>query len=183
MFMRTLVSAMLAWGCAAHAATLPTDGQWAAFDVAYDLSGTLGWIDIATGAPLTFTFTVPNGSLGLLTVVDGGFAGDVFQVTSGAVTLGATSVATNSYPSNVYLDFDAALADARYSRRTFTLPGGSYTIGGLLLTSALDGNGMALDTTVGGIRLALAPVPEAGTAATLLAGLGLLACVRRARWS
>lgn len=164
----------------AHAASLSADGQWAAFDVAFDLSGHLGWIDIADGSALSFTFTVPNGSLGRLTVVDGGFAGDRFTVTrSGGAALGDTSVSVGSYPASVGLDFDAALADSRYSRGVFSLGAGVYSVSGRLIASALGGDGSALNSTVGGINLTLSPVPEPATAALLLGGLGLVAAALR----
>lgn len=165
----------------AQAAPLAADGQWATFDVAFDLSGNLGWIDIADGSALSFTFSVSPGSVATLTVVDGGFAGDRFQLSNNGAAFGSTSAAVNSYPANVYLDFDAALATASYSRGGFTLGAGNHRIGGSLLASAIDNTGAALNSTVGGIRLTVTAVPEAATAASLFAGLGLLAVALRRR--
>lgn len=180
MIRRVLLAAGLGvLAASAGAAVLPPDAQWATFDVAYDLSGTLGWIDIETGDALSFSFTVPADFVGTLTVVDGGFAGDRFTVTNGAGVLGDTSAAVNSYPASVVLDFDAALADPDYSRAVFALGAGTYSISGSLLQSALGPDGIELDTTVGGIRLALSPVPEMPAAALLAAGLAVLATLRR----
>jgi PEP-CTERM motif len=184
MFARSLLVALAALGGAAQAATLSADGQWAVFDVAQDLSGTLGWIDITDGSALSFDFTIAAGSYGILTVVDGGFAGDRFNVSNGPNQgLGMTSEAINSYPANVFLDFEAALADPRYSRGVFTLGSGTYSITGGLLTSALDDTQTALNSTVGGIRLEVSPVPEPATVASMLAGLGVLAGALRRRRS
>ncbi len=182
MIVRTVLALAAAFGSTAHAATLAADGQWATFDVAIDLSGNLGWIDIADGMPLAFSFTIAEGSFGTLTVVDGGFAGDRFEVSNGpAQVLGTTSAAVNSYPANIFLDFDAAMANLGYSRGVFTLASGSYTVSGRLITSALDDMQAALNSTVGGIRLEVSPIPEPATVASMLAGLGLLAGALRRR--
>ena len=165
----------------AHAVALPANGQWLPFDVAFDLSGNLNWLNINDGSALSFSFNVPAGQVGKLTVVDGGFAGDRFAVTANpGVALGTTSAAVNSYPSNVYLDFDAAMANPSYSRNVFTLTPGTYNISGSLLSSALDDSGTALNTTVGGIQLTLAAVPEPSTALSFFVGLvALVAGLRR----
>ena len=159
----------------AGAVTLPPDGQWNAFDVD-SLSASSGgteWIDIGNGQSLHFTFDVGAGLLGNLTVVDAGFAGDSFKVYNGAQLLGATSTPTDSYPSAVGTDFDAALADPAYSRRSFQLVAGHYDITGVLDRSALIG-GVAYNATVGAIRLSVSAVPEPANAALLLAGLALV---------
>lgn len=165
----------------AHAATLPADGQWRPFDVAFDLSGNLGWIDITDGSALSFAFVIPSGFVGTLTVVDAGFAGDRFQVSNGGSGLGVTGAAVNSYPDSIGLDFDAAMASVGYSRATFSLPAGNYDISGVLGTSALDDSGAAINSTVGGVRLTVSPVPEPATWLSMVAGLGLVALRRRTR--
>jgi hypothetical protein len=182
MLARTFLAAALALSGAAHAAPLAADGRWAPFDVALDLSGTLGWINIEDGSALSFDFTIPAGSVGTLTVVDGGFAGDRFEVSNGAsAVLGTSSVAVNSYPANVYLDFDAALANPHYSRSVFTLGSGSYAISGRLVLSALDDTLAPLNSTVGGIKLVVSAVPEPASLASMLLGLGLVAGALRRR--
>ena len=168
----------------AHAAPLAADGQWNTFDIdsGSATSGGVEWIDIASGAALNFTFTIANGYYGKLTVADAGFAGDSFKVYNGAHLIGSTSAPTDSYPTSIGLDFDAALANPIYSRGAFNLSAGSYSINGKLDRSALLG-GVAYDATVGGLKLEVSPVPEPATAASLLAGLGLLAFGLRRRQS
>lgn len=171
--------AALAWP-AAQAAALPGDGSWVAFDVdaLSAASGGLEWIDIGTGAALSFDFAIAAGAVGTLTVVDAGFAGDRFQVYDGNALLGATSAAQDSFPDSLGLDFDAALADARYSRGSWTLGPGTYSISGLLLDSVVV-DGVPLDATVGGIRLSVSPIPEPAPLTMLVAGLALVAFARR----
>ena len=173
----------------AHAApldaTCQSNCQWNTFDIdsSSATSGGVEWIDIASGAALNFTFTIANGFYGKLTVADAGFAGDSFKVYNGTHLIGSTSAPTDSYPTSIGLDFDAALTDSAYSRGTFNLSAGSYSINGKLDRSALDDGGAALNATVGGLKLEVSPVPEPATAASLLAGLGLLAFGLRRRQS
>jgi len=182
---RSFAAALLALTAAAQAQaiSLVADGQWASFDVASDLSGNLGWIDLDSAEALSFSFTVPAGHVATLTVVDAGFAGDRYTVLDQGVVLGVTSAAVDSYPGNAYLDFGAALADTGYSRGVFLLAAGSHDIGGWMSRSALDDAGLALDSSVGGIRLTVSPVPEPATLVSMLAGLALigLALKRRTR--
>jgi PEP-CTERM motif len=162
---------------------LAGDGAWSVFDIAQDLSaaGDLRWIDITDGSLLNFTFTVAAGTIGTLTVVDAGFAGDTFNLFVNGSALGSTGAALNNYPVSIGLDFDAALANSDYSRGVFTFTAGSYTLGGALAQSAFDDTGTALNTTVGGLRLTVSPVPEPSTIALMLCGLGLLGVVARRR--
>jgi PEP-CTERM motif len=168
----------------ASAIPLAADGEWSTFDVddQASASGDLEWIDIFDdGAALSFDFSIAAGFYGTLTVVDGGFAGDRFLVTNGNDILGKTSSPGTSMPDSVGLDFDAALADPRYSNASFTLGAGTYSVGGYLIRSATFA-GVPLNTTVGAVRLTVSPVPEPATALSLLAGLGLFGFLRaRAR--
>jgi len=157
---------------------LTADGLWHTFDVdaLTASSGGLNWIDLDDGSALSFQ--INNTAPLLLTIVDGGFAGDVFEVRDNAGVLGATSAATNTYPISIGLDFDAALLDSSYSHGRFLLLPGSHTLTGSLLTSAVADFG-ALDATVGGLMLQA--VPEPAHYAMLLAGLGLLSFAARRR--
>jgi hypothetical protein len=184
---RALAAAMAFAACAAAQATvvgLSTDGSWSGFDVVDPALGLgnndLGWIDLNDGSTLSFTFTVPTGAFGVLTVVDTGFSGDTFSVSSNGSLLGTTSSAVNSYPVAIgQADFDIALADSRYSRAVYTLDPGSYTITGALSVSALDDSLSPLNSTSGGLNVTL--VPEPATALSLLAGLGALSLALRRR--
>ena len=141
------------------------------------------WID-DSGELLAFTFSIGAGSSGTLTVVDAGFAGDVFAVRNFATLLGSTSavpVGTFGASNNIGTDFDAALADPTFSRGTFLLGPGDYSIAGTLTQSVLL-DGIALDATAGAVRLAIAaPIPEPSSLALMLAGLATAGAVARRR--
>jgi len=116
-------------------------------------------------------------------VVDGGFAGDSFTLTNFGALFGATSAVaptTVDTAAEFGYDFDAALADARFSNGSFTLGAGSYRIGGALAQS-VSFDGAPLNSTVGALRLVVSAVPEPGSVALLFAGLGLMASVARRR--
>ncbi|ATG91631.1 VPLPA-CTERM sorting domain-containing protein [Methylomonas koyamae] len=173
-----LLSAALCAALSANAgaATLAADGQWHAFDIDETSSASAGleWIDL-DGNASSFDFSLTGSAI--LRIVDGGFAGDRFDVFNGNLLLGQTSAATNNYPESLGLDFDAAFADGRYSRGVFLLGPGSYRISGLLSLSALDDNAGALNATVGAISLTAVPLPAA--AWMYLAGTGLLGLTAR----
>lgn len=185
MFTRSIAAAgLLAAAGFAHATTVDTGfDSWQVFDVADVLAadGGLGWIDVNDGSALSFTFTVPTGSVGRLTVVDAGFAGDRFDVSVNGSPLAATSAAVDSYPDSIGLDFDAALADPRFSRGVYQLSAGHYTVTGALLSSALDDTGSPINATVGGLMVGVSPVPEPQTWALMAAGAGLLGLLVRRR--
>ena len=181
-----LAAFSLAAACAlpAHAGdvALAADSQWSAFAVDGALEPSLSWI-ADSGSPLAFDFSIANGFVGTLTIVDAVFNGDTFKVTNFGSPLGSTSsvpLADYASATDHGLDFDAALADSSFSRAVFTLGAGSYRIGGFLDQSLLL-DGQRLDATAGALRLSVAPVPEPSTYAILLAGFGVVGLIARRR--
>jgi hypothetical protein len=188
MKIRSLVAAALfactAFSQAQAATALPGDGSWAGFEVDNLLasSGGVEWIDL-NGQALSFSFTIAAGQQGVLNIVDAGLAGDTFQVFNGAALLGSTSaVAVASYDAAapIVVDFDAAWADSTYSRASYTLSAGSYSITGLLDQSVLL-DGSPLNATLGGAQLLVSAVPEPTSLVLMFAGLGALVARRRSR--
>ena len=155
-----VIAALLSALCAqAEASTLSADGAWNAFDVDSSVSnsGNLEWIDLDNNA-LSFDFTLSESAY--LKVVDGGFAGDRFNVFDNGVLLDQTSVASNTFPASIGLDFDAAYASPLYSRGLFWLGAGRHSITGLLSQSALNGT-TPINATVGAVSLTAVPLPAA----------------------
>jgi len=175
-----LIVALMSALCvqAEAAVSLNADGAWNVFDVdnALSTSGNLDWIDLDSNT-LSFDFTLTGSAY--LKVVDGGFAGDRFNVFDNGNLLGQTSVAVNTYPASVGLDFDAAFADANFSRGVFLLGAGSHSITGLLSQSALDNASTAINATVGAVSLTAVPLPAA--AWLYLTGTALMGFVSRRR--
>jgi len=171
---------------AAHATTVAIagDGSWNEFtvdNVRAPAFGT-GWIDAADGSALDFTFTIGAGQHGMLTVVDAGFAGDTFTITSNGSILGSTAaVPAGDVDGPLEFDFGAALANPSYSHGTFMLGAGTYSIGGSLLQSVLDVDGTPLDATNGALRLSVSAVAEPADAALMFAGLAALGLFARRR--
>ena len=176
-----VLTAIMALACAATASaetiSIAADNTWHAFDVDEFMSqsGALEWIGLDDGSALTFSLTTATETL--LTVVDGGFAGDRFQVFDQGNLLGATSVVASLASTSVGLNFDAALANSNYSFATYLLAAGTHTITGLLSQSAIDGAGSPFNATVGGLRVT--PVPLPGALLMFLSGTGLLGFMRR----
>lgn len=182
MLKKSIVAAalLLALCSQAQAATLIADGAWNAFDVDELTSASTGleWIDL-DGNALSFDFTLTESAY--LKVVDAGFAGDRFNVYDNGNLLDQTSVAVNTYPASVGLDFDQAFANSDYSRGVFLLSAGSHSITGLLSQSALDDSSSLINATVGAVSLTAVPLPAA--AWLYLTGTALMGLVSRRRKS
>ena len=178
-------SAVFAAPASATVFNLAADSQWHTFDVddMVSASGGLEWIDAQIdtgynndGSALHFVFNVAGQAI--LTIVDGGFAGDRFQIFNNGEVLGLTSASTDSYPDSVGTNFDAALEDSRYSQAVYVLNAGQYDITGVLNTSA-SAEGTLLNTTIGAVSLTAVPVP--GALGLFAIGSALLAGVSRRR--
>jgi hypothetical protein len=172
-----LAAVLLAALCSqAQAATLIADGAWNAFDVddLTSASGNLEWIDL-DGNALSFDFTLTESAY--LKVVDGGFAGDRFNVYDNGVLLDQTSVVANTYPASVGLNFDTAFISDIFSKGLFLLGAGSHSITGLLSQSALDDSNLPINATVGAVSLTAVPLPAA--AWLYLTGTALMGFVSR----
>ncbi len=175
-----LAAAMLsAIGAQVEAATLVADGAWNTFDVdeLTSASENLEWIDLIDGKALSFDFSLSSPAY--LNVVDGGFAGDRFNVFDNRNLLDQTSVAVNTYPSSIGLDFDSAFADSNYSQGVYLLGAGSHSITGVLSQSATDEDNNPFNATVGAVSLTAVPLPAA--AWLYLTGSALIGVVSRRR--
>lgn len=181
-------AAVSAVPAAATTINLAGDGTWQTFNVSDidALSGGLEWIDNNNsldpnfGTPLSFEFTIADGMTGVFTVVDAGFAGDTFIVRNNGGFLGSGH--TLNVPQTTFdmapfaFDFDVALLDpVNFSQGIFQLGAGSYSITGLLDRSVLLDPTTPLNSTLGGVRLSIMPVPEPGALLAMLAGFGVLA--------
>lgn len=148
----------------AFAVDVPTDGTWTEFD--FGATGT-SWFDINTLSS-DFSFNISQNAV--LQVVDLGLAGDRFEVFANGASLGQTSAVPVS--SAETFDPASALADPSFSRGSWTLSAGNYTITGTATASPYDGGYAALSVT---------PVPEPESYALILAGLGLVGFAARRR--
>lgn len=184
-----LAAGLLAFGLSAQAANVnvAADGSWNAFnvdDTIAPVGNPLGWIDLGDFSELSFSFTVDAGFVGTLTVVDAVYSGDVFSVIANGVALANTSAAAASDGTDVGYEYDAALANASFSRGVYSFGAGSYVVTGALFSTTALFDGLPLNATQGALKLELAPtapIPEPATALTLLAGLGLLGATLRRR--
>lgn len=118
------------------------------------------------GEPFTFTLTSP----GVLKVTDAFLSGDRFEVFDFLASLGLTS-APGSTGDQIGSDYDAAVADARWSSAAFALGAGSYSITGEVLASPFGGGGAALRVDD--------KVPEPASLLLLSLGLAGLGLARR----
>ena len=146
----------------------PSLNQWYSFDVdetvAQDTG--LGWIDAqfntaagyaGDGSSLSFVFALSTTSL--LTLVDSGYAGDVFGIWINGSYHQSNLVLPNS-TAELGLEFESALLNPLFSQISILLSPGDYTITGELVQSALDDNGIPFNATVGGIRISSVDEPS-----------------------
>jgi len=178
-----LLAASLATSSYATTVNIAADNSWHEFDIDDLISQSQGveWIDAfddggqysGNGSALTFALTLAQSAV--VTVVDGGFGGDKFKVTINGQDY-FSSMAANTYDTSVGTDFDAALGDSNnFSQLKVTLGAGTYLISGELATSAVDGDGLPLNSTVGGLRVSEVPVPAAAWLfGSALVGLGVV---------
>ena len=165
---RALIAASLAaLALNAHAVDVPTDGSWIEFD--FDAQGSSLYDLISNDT--AFTFTVSQNSV--LRIVDAGFSGDRFSITVSSLgtTLTSAPVAQDVSEDPVF-DAAAVWADSRFSKGSWALGAGTYTVTGVATASPFEGGFGYLSVTA---------VPEPESFAMLLAGLGLVGAIARRR--
>jgi len=144
---------------------VPTDGSWIQFD--FDQAGSALY-DLSTQSN-SFSFNLSQP--GVLRAVDLGFSGDQFTIFANGASLGLTSTPV---AQSVDQQFDAPIAwnNARWSKGSWNLAAGTYTITGIATLSPYDGGYGAMSVVA---------VPEPESWAMLLAGLGMVGAIARRR--
>ena len=171
---RTLIAAAIAvFSLNASAVSMPdpivvpTDGNWVQFD--FEQAGS-SLYDLET---LTTSFTFNLSQAGILRAVDLGFSGDQFNIIANGVSLGLTSTPVAAGEEQQF-DAPSTWNDARWSKGSWNLAAGTYTITGIATLSPYDGGYGAMSVVA---------VPEPESWAMLLAGLGMLGAIARRRYS
>jgi hypothetical protein len=163
---RTLAAvALTALSINAQAVSMPTDGSWVEFD--FDAAGSS--IYDLSSLETAFTFSLAQNSV--LRVVDLGFSGDQFRIFANGNQLGLTSVPVADFSNQVF-DASDAFANNNYSRGSWNLAAGTYSITGLTELSPVGGGYAAMSVTA---------VPEPDSWAMMGLGLGLMSVVARRR--
>ncbi|MEY4763435.1 MAG: hypothetical protein RI907_108 [Pseudomonadota bacterium] len=184
-----LAVSLLFSAAAVQAATvvpITTDGQWFNFtvDPSSAANGLAHWIDTDYNAAagnasyLSFSFTLTTAAR--LNVVDLYAAGDTYNVLiSGGygVSAGQTSaVAPQDLATAPFADTaDAAWANPAFSRGSWVLGPGSYTVTGSLLQGVAGADGM----TSGAVSISA--VPEPGSLTMVTAALSVIVLMSRRR--
>lgn len=182
-----LALAAASFGAQASLINLSADGQWHTFSVAEDVStaGATAWIDNGDasgpqGSALSFSFTIAAGQIGTLSVTDAYAQGAVYQVFSNGASLGLTSSVPVAIDLLGSANPEDAFVSSDYSHAVFTFSEGSYTVTGALVQAVqLDNAAFNFDGGALKLDVAAAAVPEPSSHALVLAGLGLVAAVRR----
>ncbi len=158
------VAAALVSGGGASAATLNVGAGWTSF-----VFGAVG-----TYAKKTYTFTTLGHAA--LTIVDGYFSGDRFEVFADNISRGLTSLPVN-LASKAGNKYDLALANPNFSSRSFHFGPGTYTISLLVKTRS----GVDTANHLGGIRVDAAQIPVPAAGLMLFSALGAAAALRKRR--
>jgi hypothetical protein len=146
---------------------MPT-GVWEVFD--FGPAGvTSGYWQDLSGSPLTYTFTVVSHAV--LTVTDGYFNGDQFDVNINGVNTDTSATSfTGAYEGD---NWAAASVNPAFSHSHYSLGAGTYTVTGYAIETPFFGVG------AGALLLG---VPEPATWAMMLVGFGAVgAAMRKAR--
>lgn len=176
--MRKLKSALMGVAALAALAALPakadvltTSSGWSTFYFGAASPDPSDYFQDLSGNPLDFSFTLTKATY--LTVVDGYFDGDQFQIFNKGVSLGVTSTPTfdGQYIGD---DWAAALKNSAFSSRSWLLGPGTYDITGIAKVSPFG---------LGEGAIGLNMVPEPATWAMLILGLGMIGFAARRRSS
>lgn len=173
---------LLAAQANASTISLSASGQWTEFaiDSWSAKTGGVEWIDLNDsnspdfGSASIYHFTIDSGFRGLLNIVDGGFAGDRFQIFNNGQALALTSDTTNS--SDYSNDFSLNLDNPNFSQGLFTLSPGTYNLTGELFSTL-----QPFTATNGALKLDVTAVPVPNSFGLLLCGVSLMAYLQRRR--
>ena len=155
----------------AKAEVLTATGNWETYYFGEATPAPSDYFQDLSGNPLDFSFTLTSATR--LTVVDGFWDGDQFQIFNNGVSLGLTSTPTfdGQYIGD---NWSEALNNPAFSSGSWELGPGTYDITGVAVQSPF-GNGEG--------AIALGAVPEPATWAMLILGIGMIGFAARRRAS